>query len=532
MAHTLLPAPDALALDSLSVQGDIIVFQVHMTAKVAACRECGNPSDRIHSHYQRTLQDLPWQGNKVRFLVTVGRFFCDNSDCKRMTFAQRVETLAQRYQRKTTRLEDLLRQLVWRIGGEATAQIAQLLGLLLSPDAALYQFKKSASPDSSTTCPEVVGIDDFAFRKGHNYGTILINLRTNTAFDLLPNREKETVEAWFKEHPGVQIVSRDRSVTYAEAIRDGAPDAVHVADRFHLLKNLMEVLEKQVSKESKAIEDVLLPKEASQADTGPAPLSRFQQRRKEVTRQKRFEHWQKTHELFAQGYAKKEIARQTGVDIHTVRTFLRCATYPERQHYPSRQGPLDPYKPYLEKRWQEGCQNLVELLREVKARGFTGGATALRNFVRPFRDPTLPPAILWTRRTIPTPRSLSWLLLLSDKRSVKKQELVTKLCTALPVLSDCRDLVLSFQDIMRRRASEELEGWLVCAKASGVPGFATFVRGIRSDYDAVVAAFSLPWSNGPTEGHVNRLKFIKRQGYGRASFDLLRRRVLPLPAFS
>jgi transposase len=443
-----------------------------------------------------------------------------------------VEKVAHRYQRKTTRLEDLLLQLTWRMGAAAAAQVAQLIGLLLSPDAVLYQFRKSTPPNSSVKCPEVIGIDDFAFRKGHNYGTILIDLKTKTPIDLLPNREKDTLEAWFKEHPGVQIVSRDRSVTYADAVRAGAPDAVHVADRFHLFKNLMEVLEKQVSKESKAIESVLLPKEASQADTGPTPLSGFQQRRKDTTRQKRFDRWQKTHELFAMGYAKKEIARQTGVDIHTIRTFLRCATYPERQHYPSRQGPLDPYKPYLQQRWDEGCQNLVELLREVKARGFTGGATAIANFVRPFRDPNLPPAVLWTRRTIPTPRSLSWLLLLSAKRSVKKQELVAKLCTALPVLSQCRDLVMSFQDIMRRHSSEELEGWLERAKASGLPGFATFVRGIRSDYDAVIAAFSLPWSNGATEGHVNRLKFIKRQGYGRASFDLLRRRVLPLPALS
>ncbi len=145
MAHALLPDPDALALDTITVQAGKIVFQIRPIAETAVCSECGCCSERIHSHYQRTLQDLPWQGNAVRFLLTVRRFFCDNSACHRSAchrkiFAERVETIARRYQRKTARLEDLLQQLVWRIGAQATASIAQLLGLLVSADAALYQF--------------------------------------------------------------------------------------------------------------------------------------------------------------------------------------------------------------------------------------------------------------------------------------------------------------------------------------------------------------------------------------------------------
>lgn len=186
-----------------------------------------------------------------------------------------------------------------------------------------------------------------------------------------------------------------------------------------------------------------------------------------------------------------------GVDIHTVRNYLRSATFPERQQRCSPdKGSLAPYKEYLERRWQEGCQNALELYREVKAQGFPGWATAVRDFVRPFRDPNLPPAVLRERRSIPSPRSLAWLLVSQGKLSQKKQDLVDKLCCTVPALAQGCDLVVAFKDMLRRRASEEFEGWLESAKGSGLLGFSSFVRGIRSDYAAVRAAFSLEWSNG------------------------------------
>lgn len=115
MAHALLPDPNALSLDTITVQDGVIVFQVRTTAETAMCSLCSCRSDRIHSQYPRTLQDLPWQGNRVRFLLTVRRFFCDNMACRRKIFAERVEKVAHRYQRKTTRLEGLLQQLTWHM---------------------------------------------------------------------------------------------------------------------------------------------------------------------------------------------------------------------------------------------------------------------------------------------------------------------------------------------------------------------------------------------------------------------------------
>ena len=530
MAHTLLPDPNALCLDHIAVEEGIIVFHVVATAQTATCPACGCYSTRIHSHYQRTLQDLPWQGNAVRFLLTVSKFFCDNKDCPRKIFAQRVDGVARRYQRKTTRLDDLLRRLMWQIGAAEAARIARLIGLTLSPDAALYRFKRSACPQSPNRAPEALGIDDFAFRRGHSYGTILIDLKTRTRVDLLPDRERASVEKWLREHPGAKIVSRDRSAVYADAIREAAPEAVQVADRFHLLKNLMETLQQQVGKAASAIREVLLPRSLPQEDPGPVPPSRRQERTRAQSRQQRFENWQRAHALFGQGYAKKEVARLMDVNVRTVRSYLRAATFPERQRRSPVNSPLTPYKEFILDRWEEGCQNALQLWREAKARGYPGSATAVRDFVLPLRQPGVTPALKRMERAVPSPRTLAWLLALPSRRTAEQTALVEKLCLACPTLAPCRDLALTFQDMMRRRAAGELESWLDRASASRLSCFASFARGLQADRAAVEAAFSLSWSNGPTEGNVNRLKLIKRQGYGRASFGLLKARVLPLAA--
>lgn len=215
------------------------------------------------------------------------------------------------------------------------ARIAQLVGLVLSPDSLLYRFQKSVPAQTLQQCPEVLGIDDFAFRKGQRYGTILIDLTTRTPIDLLPNRERVTLEKWLQEHPGAKIISRDRGAVYADAIREAAPEAVVVADRFHLLKNLMEALQQQIGKESKAIRDVLLPPSPAMHDEGPVKLSRRQERARQKSRQERFERWQKVHALFERRATRK--SRSPG---WWIRTSEPCAlTYGRK---PSRSGSVTP----------------------------------------------------------------------------------------------------------------------------------------------------------------------------------------------
>lgn len=530
----ILPDAHCLALDGLRLSAEAVVVQVHAAGPTASCPLCGHLAERVHSRYPRTLQDLPWQGNGVRVELTCRKFFCDNPDCSRRVFAEPLPGVARRYARKTTRLADALQQLTWLIGGEAAAHVAHTFGLLLSADALLHRLKQAGNATRLGAAPKALGVDDFAFRKGQRYGTILIDLETRRPVDLLPDRERSTVETWLRKHPGASLISRDRSAVYADAIREAAPEAVQVADRFHLLKNLMETLQQQVGKEAAAIREVLLPRSLPQEcfneDPGPVPPSRRQERTRVQSRKKRFENWQRAHALFGQGYAKKEIARLMDVNVRTVRTYLRATTFPERQRRSPVNSPLTPYKEFLLGRWEEGCQNALQLWREARARGYPGSATAVRDFVFPLRQPGMTPALKRMERAVPSPRTLAWLLALPERRTAEQTALVEKLCLACPALAASRDLTLSFQDMMRRRTAGELESWLEQASASGLSCFASFARGLRADRAAVEAAFSLPWSNGPTEGNVNRLKLIKRQGYGRASFGLLRARVLPLAA--
>ena len=274
MCHSFLPDPEAITLQAIEICKGFVTFRVQANAQQAICPKCATTSDRTHGWYSRTIQDLSWQGNPVRFELTLRKFFCDNQNCQRRIFALPLPKIARRYQRKTARLESVLLQILWKVGASDAYFVAKLMGLIISDDAILYQFKNAPEPSCSQTSPEEIGIDDFAFRKGQTYGTIIINLKTRTPMDLLPDRERATVEKWLKDHPGAKVVSRDRSAVYAQAIREGAPEAAHVADRFHLIKNLMETLLEQISKESKAIRAVIAPSLSSQDDDGPGTLTR------------------------------------------------------------------------------------------------------------------------------------------------------------------------------------------------------------------------------------------------------------------
>jgi transposase len=486
------------------------------------------------------LLDLPWQGNAVRIEITSRRFFCDNRACERRIFTEPIPKVAARYARKTARLADALRELTFLVGGEAAARIAAAFGLLVSPDALLAAVKKTASPTFTT--PRVLGVDDFAFRRGHRYGTILVDLERRRPIDLLPDREVDTLAAWLQGHPGIEIISRDRGGAYIEGATRGAPDAVQVADRFHLIKNLGDALERFILHQfgtvrtlAKTIgeEYVLLAEQKGDlpnlCDPPTQPLSPAQQQVKQDRRARRLARYQEIKSLEAQGLGQREIARRTGMARNTVKRFLRREQFPEIAARPPRNGKMTPFAEYLRQRWRDGCCNAATLYEEIVAQGFTGSIDLVQRFVASWRTQPRcrksgrhPPPI------VPTSGHLAFVLMNPDHPKVTEpmRAFVERLTGDNPVFAQAQALAIGFCRLIRERAVEGFAGWLEAVSSSAICELKGFAQGLLQDRAAVEAAMSSEWSNGQVEGQVNRLKFLKHSMYGRGGFDLLKARVL------
>jgi transposase len=238
---TLLADPDAIRLVCIRTSPSTITLVIKTKAVQANCPGCHRTSSRIHSRYIRRAADLPWHGIAVMLEVHTRRFRCQNSLCLQRIFCERLPSVVAYYARKTVRLTTALELIGFAIGGETGARIAKELGLNVSPDTLLRRLRQSS--EEKTATPRIIGVDDFAFRRGQRYGTLLVDLERRLPIDLLSNRGAETLCAWLKAHPGIDVVTRDRSKTYARGIAEGAPAAVQVADRWHLLKNLREAQE-------------------------------------------------------------------------------------------------------------------------------------------------------------------------------------------------------------------------------------------------------------------------------------------------
>jgi transposase len=239
---TILLLPTRMVrLTHVTVEKASIQLQLTATAPTAACPLCGVPSASIHSRYRRGLTDLPWGARSVRLHLMVRKFICRNASCARRIFTERLPDLVAPYARKTPRFIMVLQALGIALGGKAGVRLAARLQLTTSPSTLLRLVR--AAPVSQTLALQAVGVDEWAWRRGHRYGTILVNLADHRVVDLLPDRSAATVAAWLAQHPTITVACRDRSDLYAEGIRRGTPEAVQVVDRFHLVHNLRQVLE-------------------------------------------------------------------------------------------------------------------------------------------------------------------------------------------------------------------------------------------------------------------------------------------------
>ncbi len=561
-AATILPDPTCLHLLGLTADATSITATVRTIATTARCPLCERPSTHVHSRYTRQLADLPWHGVAMRLVLHTRKFFCQTSSCPRRIFTERLPGVVSPYARRTLRFEDWFVVVGFAAGGVGGARILQTLGLSATPALIVARLRAYVAPVLPT--PRVLGVDDFAFRRRRRYGTILVDLERHRTVDLLPDRTGQTLASWLKAHPGVEIITRDRGGDYAVGAREGAPDALQVADRFHLVKNLGELVERVLRRHVPALKLPTTGSPARRAASATVPPRPEREAARAQVQAKIRHRYEAIHALAAQGLGRQAIADALGLNPQTVARNLRLPTCPQRMRHPRRSNILDPYEPYLRERYQQGERNALGLWREIKARGYPGTSRNVSRLLTYWRQqeqeahltlaengPGIPAAAEDTedpaghadhertkepgRRALAensarhgmTPREAVGLLLRPrDDLTDEQQAARAAVCQLDPEIARADMLCTRFRQLFRDHDVEGLASWLEEADQCGIEEVACFAAKMRKDLAAVEAAVTSPWSQGQVEGQVNRLKLVKRSMYGRAKFDLLRQRVL------
>lgn len=504
----LFPHLVGVVVERVEQIGATVWMWAHPRAVEAACPGCGRVSGRVHSRYERRVADASVAGRRVVIRLRVRRFFCAEAACPAKTFAEQVSGLTQPYGRRTMLLRNMLEAIGLAVAGRAGARLAAVLGLFASRSTLLRLIR--ALPDPAAGSVAVLGVDDFALRRGHNYGTVLIDMDTHRT----------------------TVVCRDRGGAYAEGARIGAPEAIQVADRWHLWHNLAGYVEKTVAAHHHCVRaewdlQSEAPAEMSAVDLVEAAQVAHAERAEQsalVVRTK--ERYEAVQALKAQGKGIKAIMRELALAKETVRRFYRADGVDEllTKARAGRPAKLDEYKPYLHQRWNEGCTNVLQLHREITAQGYRGSYSSVRDHLAPFRELGAAPS---AKPATPKVRTItSWMLRRPDDLDEDEQRDLTRVLDACPHLAATATHVRSFAQMLTGRHGERLDAWMQEVEVDDLPYLRSFVNGLRQDYTAVLNGLTLPHSSGAVEGNVNRIKMIKRQMYGRASFDLLRKRIL------
>ncbi len=481
----------------------------------------------MHSRYERTLADAAIGGQQVVIRLRIRRFFCHHPACPARTFAEQITGLTTPYARRSPLARRLLEQVGLALAGRAGARLASGLGLPVGRSTLLRLIR--ALPDPEPSGVAVLGVDDFALRRGRVYGSVLVDMATHHPVDLLADREADTFADWLREHPGTQVVCRDRAGAYADGARKGAPQAMQVADRWHLWHNLAQHVEKFVARHRGCLREPepASPKPPPDLTAGPDLALVAGSRAEESALVKRTrERYAAVQALRANDKGIKPIMRELGLAKETVRRFYRAQSVEELLAKPREGRPsiLDSFKPYLHQRWNQGHTCATRLFEEIRAQGYRGSAGIVRNYLRPFRqlDTTPPPA-----PAQPKVRDMtSWILRHPDSLDADEQLKLKDVLARCPDLDAAAHHVASFAQIMCGLDGDRLHEWIARVEADQLPDLHSFTAGLKRDHDAVVNGLTLPYSSGAVEGNVNRIKMLKRQIYGRASFDLLRKRVL------
>ncbi|WP_455753761.1 ISL3 family transposase [Streptomyces hydrogenans] len=493
----------SLVVEGVADEGEVIRVSARTREESVPCPVCGQATGRVHDFHRRTIADVPADGRRVVVSVQVRRLVCPVLGCPRQTFREQVPGLIERYQRRTCRLADQLGQVVKELAGRAGARLSRVLAAAISRSTALRLLARLPLP--VVRVPRALGVDDFALKRRHRYATVLIDAETGERIDVLPDRGAYALERWLREHPGVEIVCRDGSGAYGEAVRRALPEAVQVSDRWHLWKNLCE----------KTLAEVRSHSACWATANTPRPAGEHEQ----TTR----ERWHQIHCLLGKGVGLLECARRLNLSLNTVKRYARTRE-PEALRRAPRYRPtlVDPYRDHLrERRAADPAVPVKQLFREIQEQGYTGSFNLLYRYITQGRAEG--------DRPVTTPRWLARLLLTKpDHLRDKDASLLAELTAACPEMTQLALLIREFAQLLTPATGndEKLTAWIASVRAAQLPYLHAFTNGLELDRVAVDAGLTLPHRNGRTEGVNTRTKRIMRQMHGRAGFDLLRHRIL------
>ena len=500
MIELCFPTETQLKIDDVQIQSEKIDVYARRCNVSASCPDCEQTSQKLHSHYQRHPYDLPCFGNRVQLHLNVRCFFCQHQTCSRRTFAETFPELVSYKARRTQRLNQQQVAIAFTVSGEAGARLLPLLGMPLSGDPLIREIRRM--PDGEVKSPRVLGIDDWAKKRGQTYGTILVDLESRQPIDVLDSREVDDVVHWLKQHPGVEIISRDRSLEYKQGIDDDAPQAVQVADRWHLLKNLMEVTERtllEIYPQLKERMNTQLQSPSGLRDK--FPRGRADELKRAENRRKRMQRYEYVHYLRAQGFSTRRIAKILNISRGVVIRFIRAETYPERKQYPTKPSQLDPYLPFLEAQFQKSDVTAKQLWVQIQAKGYPGAMGQVVKWLK------------WRRRSgqehlntqsakistvyfmLPTIKELTRLIN-SNPEQLESDELWRlQRLAQIPKINQTLILIRQFSQMVMTKDLASFDAWFTTCKGSDIGAFKRFAKGIEQDLHAVKAAIYMPWSN-------------------------------------
>ncbi len=577
---SFLPLPAGMCIESIEKTETDLVVSVVSTHPTSCCPLCSWPSSSVHSYYHRSVRDAPCGGQNVRLALTARKFFCRNDDCHRKIFTERFPTFVEPWAKMTVRLCEEIQAIGLSTSGCLGTRLAARLGISTSWMTVLRRMMDL--PTAAAGSVVALGIDDFSFRRGRKFGTILVDLDLHQVIDVLAERSSQTSADWMRDHPEIAYVSRDRGKDYAQGASEGAPQATQISDRFHLMKNFVEAIDKEVSRCYKHLRQVQLPlpspdlpapdewRQAPDADAERKRLARLADKQERYTQVKdllarglspkeiaqqlvmpvrtvyrwqerescpahqpqrtkrtdKQERYAQIKELRRLGLSQKEIAQRLAIGVRTVQRWQGLETSQTNLPRRKRRSIFDPYAAYVLSRWQQGERSVSLLWQEIQKQGFAGSLQTMYRFVRALRQESVQLPALGVADRVSAQKAI-WLLARPyENLKANERRDLQEVCEVCSELAALHPLAQSFGQIIRKREGHRLQDWIKQVEASSFRDVKRFAAGLQRDKDEVLAAFTLIYSNGQVEGQVNKLKLIKRMGYGRAGFPLLRQRVL------